>query len=59
MQEIKDTSKKKSFYAQEQERDDVKIKRKDFIDAVSEIDPKKLNDNNFMIYAPPLRMKKH
>jgi transposase len=32
-------SKKKSFYAQEQEREDVIEKRKDFIDSVENIDP--------------------
>lgn len=31
---------KKSFFAAEQERDDVKVKRADFISSISDIDPK-------------------
>ncbi len=42
MRNIKIASQKKSFYAQEQDREDVKIKRIDFIDSVEEIDPNNL-----------------
>jgi transposase len=42
MQNIRSSFEKKSFYAAEQEREDVQIKRMDYIDAMEEVDPKNI-----------------